>query len=71
MPVDTTEQEEYIKHECFREELYVYAHLPKAEFQVIIDEFKERMPHYISSKKKRPMDVSWSQFRKTIKGFFS
>lgn len=69
--VDTTENEEYIKHECFRENLYVYAHLPKAEFNKILEQFKSDYPHFVSNKKKLPLAISWSQFRKHIKSFFN
>ena len=69
--MDFIKEEEFIRHNCFREELYVYAHLPQKEFKIILDEFKKRMPHFVSSEKKRPLDISWNQFRKQVERFFS
>ena len=68
--MNTTEEEEFIRHNIFREELYVYAHLTNAEFQEKIEQFKKDYSHLIKDQKNRPMDVSWFQFRKHIKNFY-
>ena len=68
--MDLSEQEEFIRHNVFREELYVYAHLPNKEFQEKVDAFKIDYAHLLSDKKKRPLDVSWYQFRKHVKNFY-
>ena len=68
--MNTAEEEEFIRHNVFREELYVYAHLPRAEFQEKIEAFKKDYEHLLSNKKKHPLDITWSQFRKQIKSFF-
>ena len=68
--MNTTEEEEFIRHNIFREELYVYANLPRAEFQEKIEAFKKDYEHLLSNKKKHPLDITWNQFRKFIKSFF-
>ena len=65
-----TKEEEKERHEIFREELYPFAHLPKEQFKLILDDFKKRFPFLIEGQKPRPMDVSWHQFRKTIRNFY-
>ena len=65
--MDLKEEEEFIRHNIFREELYVYAHLPKEEFTKIIEKFKEDYKHLLSDKKPRPLAMSKYELRKHIR----
>ena len=62
-----SEEEEFIRHNIFREELYTFAHLPKKEFQTIFDEFKNRRSDLLIDKKPVYLDISGYQLRKYIK----
>ena len=64
------EQEDFIRHNIFREELYVHAILPKKEFQVKLEEFKKEYAHLLSNKKPVPLDLSGYQLRKYVRGFY-
>jgi len=65
--MNVKEEEEFVKHNVFREELYVNAHLPAEEFQEKIDDFKKEYPHLLSDKKPIHLDISGYQLRKYIK----
>lgn len=65
--VNTTKEEEFIRHNIFREELYVHAHLPRAEFQEIFEQFKIDYKHLLSNKKPKPLAISKYQLRKAIR----
>ncbi len=61
------EEEEFIRHNIFREELYVNAHLPKEEFQKIFEQFKKDYKHLLSGKKPQSLGITGYQLRKHIK----
>ena len=61
------EEEEYIRHNIFREELYVNASKSREEFQKIVEQFKIDYKHLLSDEKPKPLAVSKSQLRKYIK----
>lgn len=56
-----------VRHEIFREELYVFAHLPNKEFQIKLEEFKKKHPELLTGKKPMPLDISGYQLRKHIR----
>ena len=61
------DEEEFIRHNIFREELYVNAYLPAKEFQEILEQFKKDYKHLLSGKKPMPLDISGYQLRKYIR----
>lgn len=69
--MNLTEQEEFIRHNIFREELYVHAHLTNEEFQEKVETFKVEYAHLLTDAKKLPIGVTWYQFRKHLKGGLS
>ncbi len=65
--MNLTEQEEFIRHNCFREELYVYAYLPAEEFQEKVEQFKIDYKHLLSDEKPKPLAISKYQLKKAIR----
>lgn len=43
-------EEEFIRHNIFREELYDYAYLPKESFDKIIEQFKIDYKHLLKNR---------------------
>ena len=65
--MNLSEEEEFIRHNIFREELYVYAHLPNKAFGEKIEQFKIDYKHLLSNEKPKPLPINRYQLKKAIR----
>ena len=49
--IDTYNDDEFVRHNIFREELYSYAYLPIEKFNAIVEQFKIDYKHLLSGEK--------------------